>query len=137
MLLLVLVHLLAIQDDNQLRLTPWSQHDIKHYGGLAIPGHHGVAHHHHHQDGEAGRRGCWLLWPGCKMGRRARKSGYLATQTISGSFNTSMPRRRLHVLSYQSGPFPGFGNALDYRGADLFHGTTSPRRVSCGPPPAC
>jgi hypothetical protein len=62
MLLLVLVHLLAIQDDDQLHLALWFRPDIKQHGGLAL--HHGGAHHHHHHqlDGVGPEGGTIFFW---------------------------------------------------------------------------
>jgi hypothetical protein len=100
---------------------------------LAIPGHRSVAHHH----GEAEEGVAGSLSPASRMGRRVKKSRELALETISGTLKTSMPRGRLHVLSYQPGPSPRLGIALDYRAADMSHGTTSPFQVTGGPPTIC
>ena len=75
--------------------------------------------------------------PASRMGRRVKRSRELALETISGTLKTSMPRGRLHVLSYQPGPSPRLGIALDYRAADMSHGTTSPFQVTGGPPTIC
>ena len=103
--------------------------------GLAIPGHRSVARHHHHGAPPGG--GAGSPSPASRMGRRVKRSRELALETISGTLKTSMPRGRLHVLSYQPGPSPRFGIALDYRAADMSHGTTSPFQVTGGPPTIC
>jgi hypothetical protein len=75
MRLLVLVHLWAIQGDDQLRLTPWFGPDIQHQGGLALPTDRGVAHHHHDHDGEPPGGGAGSPSPACKVWWREKKAG--------------------------------------------------------------